>query len=172
MAAASVKNLRMFLSICGLNVCELPSIILVTTMWDEVREEAGERRERVLKETFWKEMVARGCRTGRFDGTFETTWDIIGNLSERAQTPLQFRPLNETDPGVILLNELTKRLKDQKEATARLMKQAAKLNNPREAQRLDARRLEIELKIDQIADQLKIPFSRRLRLYLQGQSFR
>jgi hypothetical protein len=168
MAGASLKNLHRFLSICGLDVSGLDSVILVTTMWDEVREEAGERRERELKETFWKEMVARGCSTGRFDGTFETAWDLIGNLSERAQKPLQFRPLNETDAGVLLHKELTKLLNDQKEETARLEKQAL-------VQQLEAKSLEIDLKINQIADQLremKIPFSRKLRLYLQGQSFR
>jgi hypothetical protein len=131
-------------------------------------------RERV-EETFWKEMVACGCRTEHFDSTFKTMWDIFGNLSERAQKLLQFQPLNETDAGVIFHNELMKLLKDQKEATTRLKKQAAKLDNLQEVQWLDAQRLEIELKINQIADQLhemKIPFSRRLHLYLQGQSFR
>jgi chromosome condensin MukBEF ATPase and DNA-binding subunit MukB len=181
MAGASLKNLRMFTSICGLDA--MPSVILVTSMWDEVREEAGERREQELKETFWKEMVAHGCRTDRFDRTFETAWDIIGNLSQRAQAPLQLPKdivdtnllLNETHAGVTLHNELTKLLKDQKEATSRLREQAAKQDNPQAVQQLDARRLEIELKINHIADQLremKIPFTRKLRLYLQGQSFK
>jgi chromosome condensin MukBEF ATPase and DNA-binding subunit MukB len=178
MAGASLKNLRMFTSICGLDA--MPSVIIVTSMWDEVRAEAGERREKELKETFWKEMVAHGCKTERFDHTFETAWDIIGNLSPPRQAPLQLPKdivdthllLNETQAGLTLRDELQRLLKDQKDATQRIKEQVAKQSDKLVIQQLDDRRLEIESKIQQIAVQLhamKIPFTRKLRLYLRGQ---
>lgn len=179
MAGASLKNLRMFASICGLEA--MPSVILVTTMWDEVREDAGVRRETELRETFWRDMIAHGCKTERFDRTYEAAWDILHSLFHRAQEPLQLPKdivdthlhLNETHAGITLHNELMRLIKDQKEATRRLKEQAGKQDNMLVAQQLNARRVELDNKIQQIAEQLrqmKIPFTRRVRLYLKGQS--
>jgi hypothetical protein len=54
-------------------------------MWSDVREETGVRREDELKEHFWNEMLANGCRTERFEDTYESAWRIIGSLAERVQ---------------------------------------------------------------------------------------
>ena len=47
-------------------------------------KETGAKREEKLKATFWKSMVAKGCRTERFEDTYESAWHIIGSLSDKA----------------------------------------------------------------------------------------
>lgn len=84
-ARASLKSLLTFPSICGLD--SMPTVVLVTTMWDGIREETGGRRETELKETFWRDMIADGCKTERFYRTYESAWDILNNLFNVVDLP-------------------------------------------------------------------------------------
>jgi hypothetical protein len=56
----------------------MPHVTIVTTMWGEVPEESGARREKELESVFWGDMVDSGCKTKRFEDTFESAWDIVG----------------------------------------------------------------------------------------------
>ena len=63
----------------------VPNVIIATTMWSDVRQETGVRREEELKASFWKGMGANGCRTERFRKTHESAWHIIGSLVDHRQ---------------------------------------------------------------------------------------
>jgi hypothetical protein len=78
MADAPLKNLRMFEELCGKNAFH--SVILTTTMWDEVDEETGEERERELKTKYWRTMLDRDSTTSRFLRTRESAFDVIEPL--------------------------------------------------------------------------------------------
>lgn len=58
----------------------LKNVIFVTTMWDQVDEERGSRVEGELKEKYFKGMIKQGASVVRYDGTPDSTWDIIGKL--------------------------------------------------------------------------------------------
>jgi len=77
MLGTPLKNLRKFKELCGKD--GLQKIILVTTMWGEVDEETGSRREEELRERYWKTMITQGSRTARFEGTLdsESAWHIL-----------------------------------------------------------------------------------------------
>ncbi|KAG8852733.1 hypothetical protein FRB91_006067 [Serendipita sp. 411] len=45
----------------------IPNIVFVTTMWDDVEEEIGAKREEELKSKFWAEWIAKGCKIRRFN---------------------------------------------------------------------------------------------------------
>ena len=75
MAGTPLKNLRMFEELCGKNA--LQSVILITTMWDEVDEKVGETREKELKSKYWRSMLERGSTTGRFMRTRESAFNLI-----------------------------------------------------------------------------------------------
>lgn len=76
-----MKNIQRFANFCGQD--GMQNIILVTTMWGELKEPAiGEHREKELMENFWKEMFALGCRTERFEDTCGSAWRIVGSLSD------------------------------------------------------------------------------------------
>ena len=61
MEGSSMRNLRMFRRLCGEEFMQ--NVILGTTFWDAVGEEAGAAREKELLETegFFKEMKDRNC---------------------------------------------------------------------------------------------------------------
>ena len=79
-----LANLRLFEDLCGKNA--LQSVILATTMWDEVDKETGEARERELKSNpkYWLTMLARNSTTSRFMRTRESAFTLIDPLIEVA----------------------------------------------------------------------------------------
>lgn len=88
MLGSAKRNLRMFKQLCGAN--NLNSVILVTTHWSDkkgkpVPEDVGQQRINELVETneFWGEMVQRGSRVERHDGTSESANRIVSNLVAR-----------------------------------------------------------------------------------------
>jgi hypothetical protein len=84
---AGSKNLRMFKKLCGQN--SLASVVLATTMWGEVNQAAGERRETQLKTStkpkpdFWKSMIDQGSKVLRQDREKESATEIINYLIEK-----------------------------------------------------------------------------------------
>ena len=76
MSGPLLRNLHIFASLCGQQA--MPHVTIVTTMWGEVSEETGTRREKELEEVFWGDMVGNGCKTKRFEDTFDSAWGIVG----------------------------------------------------------------------------------------------
>ena len=62
--------------LCGNDA--LPNVVLVTTMWDAVDRETGERREKQLQDIFWRSMVDHASQIARFSLTSESAWHILG----------------------------------------------------------------------------------------------
>jgi hypothetical protein len=60
MPGSVLMNLQVFAAMCGQTA--MPNVILATTMWDLVDEQLGYARAQQLKNKFWKDMVADGCR--------------------------------------------------------------------------------------------------------------
>lgn len=95
-----MKNIQRFANFCGQD--GMQNIILVTTMWGELKEPAiGEHRERELKENFWKEMLALGCRTERFEDTCGSAWHIVGSLSGSDASKLHVNNGQDTIKGSV-----------------------------------------------------------------------
>lgn len=66
MLGSTRMNLNMFESLVGIHrKGEFPTIALVTTQWDTVREDAGARREEELKQVFWKDAISQGASVYR-----------------------------------------------------------------------------------------------------------
>jgi len=171
MAGSAAKNLRLFIDMCGKKA--MPNIVIVTTMWGEVKETTGDRREGELKRDFWNDLLAEGCKVQRFRDTFASAWGIIGSLDGKDSADLLLPQqivdaklrLNETDAGVSLNKELEKLVKDRKEASRRLREQARNHNDKGATERLKRQQEEIEEKIRSTVAQLrelKIPIARKL----------
>jgi chromosome condensin MukBEF ATPase and DNA-binding subunit MukB len=174
MTGSVLKNLRVFTGLCGQEA--MPNVILATTMWSKVDEAEGKEREDELKEDFWKDMVADGCKTERFLGTHESAWHVIGNHPQiRNAEVLLPRELvdeelhiNETQAGIALNKELEQLIKDRKDATRMLAQQAKKQGNELVVNQLNQRKAQIDDNINRLADQLrslKVPFSRKVVLF-------
>jgi len=177
MTGSVLRNLRVFASLCGQKA--MPNVVLATTMWGRVEEGTGVRREKQLQNEFWKDMLAEGCEIDRFENSYDSAWRIVDSFSEKEKaTVLLPREivddklrLNETEAGIALNNELLRLIGEQKEAAQRLSEQASNQNNGAVVQELNERKAEIEEKIRKTADQLlqlKVPFTRRVRLFFKG----
>jgi len=81
MAGSLRTGFQTFGSLCGQDA--MPNVILATTMWGEVKKRnIGEQREKELKENYWRDMLKDGCRLLRFNGTYDSAWEIVGGLAK------------------------------------------------------------------------------------------
>ncbi|KZP32042.1 hypothetical protein FIBSPDRAFT_813055 [Athelia psychrophila] len=180
MAGSPLKNLQMFASMCGHEA--MPHVILGTTMWSETKAETGARRETELKTTFWADMIAQGCTVQRFLDSYDSAWEIVGELPTADENIIlsheiydDKKNLNETAAGVKLTEELNKLIADQKTAARRMEEQVKSQHNPVLVAELQRRQDEIEAKIGGVAaqlQQLKIPSPRRFMNFLTGKKTR
>jgi len=81
MPKSAMKNLRIFSNLCGQQA--MPNVVIVTTMWSFIPEELGTTRENDLKQEVWKDMLGDGCRIMRFKDTYQSSWDIVGNIAQK-----------------------------------------------------------------------------------------
>lgn len=174
MAGSAAKNLRLFVDMCGYEA--MPNVVIVTTMWSEVSQADGKRRENQLKTEFWKDMLAARCQVVAFQDTHESAWSILDRLTDSKKPRAHFqisseivdsrRKLNETTAGITLRKELQKLMKERQEASSRIQKQAQTLDNEAMIEQLNRQQREIEEKINSTLvqlQQLKVPIARRIR---------
>lgn len=57
-----------------------PHILVVTTMWEYVKMEDGEKREQELQDIFLKPIPGVKSRSERFDNQLDSARSIISNL--------------------------------------------------------------------------------------------
>jgi len=103
-----------FKNICGEEA--LRNAVLITTMWDDVPLDVGEKKESELlkSDRYWKPMVAVGARTARSMNTAESAWAIISQFKPEFRRPVLLqrelvdhqKPLAETAAGQSFLGWL------------------------------------------------------------------
>jgi len=176
MTGSMLKNLELFASLCGQKA--MPNVILTTTKWEYVSLTTGTNREEELRSEFWKDMLNSGCRTERFQNTYDSAWRIIDSLVEKDRAPVlvsseivdaQLR-LNETKAGITLTKELEKLIKDRQLAAQKLQKQLQNQENSLAIQQLNEHKVENDKKIQRTAEELcrmRIPFTRKIVLFFR-----
>jgi exonuclease VII small subunit len=173
MAGSPLKNLRMFVKLCGDDA--LSNVILTMTMWDRVELAIGEQREKELEAEYWKGMIANGSQTQRFDGSFESAWEIIDTIAKKRINHLLLqeelvdlkRQLSETQAGMVLYNQLQTLLAELQNTLRKLRDEAASSNDPQLAEALHSDYEMIQKKLQSTFDQvttMKVSFGRRLVL--------
>jgi hypothetical protein len=82
---------RVFEKVCGNEAFR--SVVLATTMWDELKEESvGARRERDLRQgDFWGKMVRGGTDCERLYNSQESANRLAGLLTAKTPTTLQMQ---------------------------------------------------------------------------------
>jgi hypothetical protein len=141
----SMRELHLFAKLCGDDA--LRSAILVTAKWGVMPFSTCESRQRMLEETVWKQMLEHGAQARRFNGTFESAWEIIDALPTESMGALLIQEelvtrklrLSETQAEIFLgpdiqalkhdaLRELRKRRDDvakKKESTRNWMRKSS-----------------------------------------------
>jgi hypothetical protein len=175
MSGAPKKNLHVFEDLCGDEAMD--RVILATTMWKNVKEDTGTRREMELKEVYWKTMLEKHSTVVRFYGTYQSAWNIVDEIlrSTKTESPIPLllqqemvdahKRLSETKAGITLYEELRDLLSLHNDAVQKLKEEARMQNNPLLVKELDAQSEAIQEKIRQTLDQIqemRIPLGRRI----------
>jgi chromosome segregation ATPase len=124
MGGTSSRNFRVFRQLCGTDCLE--NVILVTNRWSDVTLEAGEQREKELKDDpdFWKPVLDKGATTVRHDNTLPNAREILLRLVSKEPKALRIqqqlvderKSIGDTDAGSELTFALqTQAAKHQKE---------------------------------------------------------
>jgi hypothetical protein len=152
------------------------NVILTTSIWDKIQVEVGYRREKELKDRYWKGILDLGSRTARFQNTYDSAWAIVEGLIDvdRHSLLLQeemvdlHRKLGETQ-AAITLQDLRRLLREQNEIISKLQEQAETHENAEIIKKLNTQSDQIQrdlrMTLDQM-EQLKVPVSRRLFSFL------
>jgi GTP-binding protein EngB required for normal cell division/exonuclease VII small subunit len=175
MAGTPLKNLRMFANLCGDGATK--NVILVTTMWDLVDANEGQRRLTQLQERYWRGMLAGGSRVAHFDRTYESAWTIVVTIVKKDEGPSSRPPLliqeemveldrrlGETQAGITLYNTLQKLLAEQQEKIRQIKDEAKTQDNPQVVKELNAQHEAIRKSINDTFEQaqrMKISHLRR-----------
>ncbi|KAG6852012.1 hypothetical protein C0991_004122, partial [Blastosporella zonata] len=123
------RNFEVFEKLCGALASR--KVVLVTTMWDKVTLEEGERREKELRGEYWGKMLADGSvihRAGSSDDQMSAQDTIDYLLAKEAHYPLQIqrelvevnKSLQETEAGRHLSHMLEASLNLYKAKATRL----------------------------------------------------
>ena len=87
----------------------MSNVVVATTMWGEVKQENGNRRETELKASFWKGPLKDGCQVKRFNDTYESAWDVVGcQPVDQASAPHETAEHDpkQTEAGITLYDKL------------------------------------------------------------------
>ncbi|KAF3923939.1 hypothetical protein AA313_de0207674 [Arthrobotrys entomopaga] len=120
MTNPATKNLEMFRKLTGEK--NLKNVVLTTSMWDKVTAEEGARREKELREKFWKILLTFEAKTIKYRGTPESAREIAALLMENKAFYLQIqeemgkgnKALKDTAAGREIMQEIVK-MKEQHE---------------------------------------------------------
>lgn len=180
MAGTPHRNLRMFGQLCGDQAVK--KVILVTTMWDEIKTWAGAQREHDLRIHYWRGMIEKGALVARFRNTRQTAWKIIDMiiqeptaevlLLQEELVDLKLR-LNETKAGIMLYSNLQELLVEQQRTIYSLVEQARAQNDPILVSKLAAEYNRIEKEFQKTFSEMKrlqIPIGRRIILFFSKKS--
>ena len=137
-------NMAMFQGLCGPEC--MTNVLLVTTMWNHVRDEAtGNGRLNALSEGPWKPLLGQGARSVRYRNTYDSALQVVNMLASRTPIPLQIQvelvdrrmKLRETAAGLQIDADLKSRLASHEEAAAELKRRIKQLRRSGGASRMN-----------------------------------
>lgn len=128
---SSQRNMRMFRKLFGDD--SMKSVVILTTMWDNVTEEEGEIRERQLKSSddAFKPLLDNGATMMRHDRTLRSADEVINYLLEKDTTAIpqisremfeENKSIKDTAAGTELRREAREIMKKHKQELEELMR--------------------------------------------------
>ncbi|OCK99573.1 uncharacterized protein K441DRAFT_539515 [Cenococcum geophilum 1.58] len=117
MQGSAFRYFQMFQRLCGEQA--FGNVILLTTMWDQLPDEAvGYRREQELRKDYWDMMEEKGSHIAIFDGSHEMAESIVLRLLGKAKVTLDIqrelvdsnKPLGDTLAGRLVASSVEARL--------------------------------------------------------------
>ncbi|KAF8699742.1 hypothetical protein AX14_000905 [Amanita brunnescens Koide BX004] len=151
----SARNLKMFRNLCGAE--NYKNIVVLTTFWDMISEELGQRREAQLKSQFFKNLVDGGACFMRDDRTVKGAQGVLkqvialGPMYTQLADELgrQKMDLENTAAGSVQREEVEQMIAKHKQEVAQLREEmrAMKDNNAATMRMLKEERMELQKKL-------------------------
>ncbi|KAH6893786.1 hypothetical protein BKA70DRAFT_1118892, partial [Coprinopsis sp. MPI-PUGE-AT-0042] len=160
-------NLDVFRKVCGL---EFTRIAVATTHWDAVQPLEGARRERELRGTFWRELIAQGATVHRVGKSPEDVGTIIDAIllavsnDARAQVLQIQAELVDMEKTIPLTEAGTKLRHGLRELVELYKHQLDTTSTEQEQEQLER---DIGLALDQI-ERLSVPLTDRVKSWFRG----
>jgi hypothetical protein len=164
-----LRDYNIFRKLCGYDAARIT--IFVTTNWDRVSREEGERHEKQLHDEFWRDFIDRGSIVARSSKNDSSASDITSTVIERNHSLLRvliqhelvdlLKILPETQAGQTLRFTL-KELVATYKAEIRLLQRTANPAHKPTLMKTEARLRQVLAQVDA----LKIPLSRQIRKWL------
>ncbi|KAF6753689.1 P-loop containing nucleoside triphosphate hydrolase protein [Ephemerocybe angulata] len=166
MGGVSTRNFRMFRRLCGDGA--LKNVVIVTNMWNEVKEDLGKRREHELRtqDTFFKPVLDEGAVMVRHNHTKESAHRVLGYLIHKDPTILQVvreisiekKGIDETAAGEEINKVLIAQAKAHRKQMEELLQEHKDALREKDEQARreieeDRRKLEAEMKRNQLEAQ-------------------
>ncbi|CAE6399919.1 unnamed protein product [Rhizoctonia solani] len=178
MSGASVRALSLFEKICGSQA--MRNAVLITNMWSTPRDPQEETRENQLKTEYFRNAIENGAKVARRGGIGpESALAILSlilnctpiTLQLQTEMGIQSLPLDETEAGALVDQNLRKRLERQERERMELEEEleAAREERDRRAQeQLERFKRDKEAEVQLLRQQLDLLRSASAR---QRQSF-
>jgi len=174
MAGMASRSLSMFGKLCGDNATE--KVIFVTTMWDQISETKGKKREDELFKNHWRPLLELGVQTARFlQNNDACAQDIVQRLIDSSTAPLQEgtvddnRAIVEKEAGAARTLSNMQRLHSQHQQTLSTLREVARnTTNPQLLAGLQIEEARLQAELDKCfndARKLKMPLTRRIMLF-------
>jgi len=176
MAGMASRSLSMFGKLCGDNATE--KVIFVTTMWDQISENKGKKREDELFKNHWRPLLELGVQTARFlQNDDACAQDIVQRLIDSSTALLQEgtvdnnRAIVETEAaeaGRTLYTNMQRLHSQHQQTLSTLREVARKTTNPQLLAGLQIEEARLQAELDKCfndARKLKMPLTRRIMLF-------
>ncbi|CUA70610.1 hypothetical protein RSOLAG22IIIB_09034 [Rhizoctonia solani] len=166
MSGASIRALSLFEKICGNQA--MRNAVIVTNMWSTPRDPQEEARENQLKSEYFRNAIENGAKVARRGGIGPgSALAILSLLLSCAPVTLQLQtemgihylPLDETEAGALVDQNLRKRLERQERERMELEEEleAAREERDRRAQeQLERFKRDKEVEVQQLRQQLDL----------------
>ncbi|KAH7339986.1 hypothetical protein B0J17DRAFT_716972 [Rhizoctonia solani] len=166
MSGASIRALSLFEKICGSQA--MRNAVIITNMWSTPRDPQEEARENQLMNEYFRNAIDNGAKVARRGGTGPRSALAILNLllnctpvtlQIQTEMAIYHRPLDETEAGALVDQNLRKRLERQEKERVELeeeLESAREERDRRAEEQLERFKRDKEVEVQLLRQQLDL----------------
>ena len=171
-------NLRMFSKLTGSDTFE--KVTLLQTMWDGVKPDVGQRRDKELRDSLWKPAIDDGAMVVQFRDSVDESWAVVSrsvevhintdSLSLQKEMVSARKQVAETPAGKELYGEYERLLQQQRQRLRDFQSQEV---TPEMREQVESEIHELDEKLEKTFQEirkLRIPLFRKLMNMFKGSS--
>ena len=123
MSGSVLRNFQVMKRMLGIQ--NFPHLILVTSMWDLVDSDLGQKREKEMRDLFWADLIDAGATVARFSGNKDTAHAVLEMIKKKPIAALTIQrelvdsgvALDQTTAGAYIDSEILELLSQTNKTT-------------------------------------------------------